>query len=481
MTHRVAGAPLDFAALRSELEVPGDFASTVLDEARRAAAVPELPDEDATDIPFVTIDPPGSRDLDQAVHIARAEDGYLVSYAIADVAAFVAPGGAIDLEAHRRGETLYFPDARVPLHPPALSEDAASLLAGAVRPAVLWRIAVGGDGEVCAVDVRRARVRSRAQLDYLGAQQALDAGTAPEAIRALPDVGRARLTHARKRHAIDLGLPEQTVEASPEDGWTLALRRPLPVEAYNAEISLLTGMCAASLMLDAGTGILRTVPPPDPRSVASLRRAASALHIRWPHAAPVGDVLAALDRGDPRHVAFLEHAAILLRGADYTPFAGAAPAQRMHAGIGAPYAHVTAPLRRLVDRYGSEACLAVTAGRAVPEWVSSALPTLPVEMRRADQLAHRVDRAVVDATEAWLLRDRIGDTFAAVAIDTDDHAGTVVLDEPAVRARCAGPLPVGERVLVRLVMADVGARQVRFELASGAEGPGEDGDRPAAQ
>jgi exoribonuclease R len=467
MSHRVAGAPLDFAALRQELEVPGDFASAVADEAHRAATAPVLPDEDATDIPFVTIDPPGSRDLDQAVHIAREPDGYLVSYAIADPAAFVVPGGAVDVETHRRGETLYFPDRRVPLHPPVLSEDAASLLPDAVRPAVLWRIGLDATGEVRAVDVRRARVRSRAQLDYAGAQRALDEGRAPEAVTALPDVGRARLALARRRQAIDLGLPEQTVEPSPADGWRLTLRRPLPVEAYNAEISLLTGMSAASLMLKAGIGILRTVPPPDERSIASLRRAAHALGVDWPDGAPVGDVLAGLDRGNGRHVALLEHAAMLLRGAAYTTFAGSAPAQPMHAGIGGPYAHVTAPLRRLVDRYGSELCLAAASGQPVPDWVSGALPTLPAEMQRADQLAHRVDRAVVDATEAWLLQDRIGETFAAVVIDADEKSGTVVLDEPAVRAPCDGRLPVGERIRVRLVAADVPTRQVRFEPASG--------------
>jgi exoribonuclease R len=120
-THRVAGAPLDFAALRDELEVPGDFSAAVLADAQRAAESVELPDEDATDIPFVTIDPPGSRDLDQAVHIARAGTGYLVSYAIADIASFVLPGSALDEEAQRRGETLYFPDVRIPLHTPSLS------------------------------------------------------------------------------------------------------------------------------------------------------------------------------------------------------------------------------------------------------------------------------------------------------------------------------------------------------------------------
>jgi exoribonuclease R len=465
MKHRVAGAPLDFAALRRELEVPGDFASEVRAEAVRAAHDVALPDADATDVPFVTIDPTGSRDLDQAVHIAREDAGFLVSYAIADVAAYVRPGGALDAETHRRGETLYFPDTRVPLHPAELSEGAASLLPGQVRPAVLWRIGLDADGTVTSTDVSRARVRSTSQLDYVGVQKELDRGTPPPAIAALPDVGRARLALARRRHAINLDLPEQVVVAQ-GSSYSVELRSQLPVEQYNAEISLLTGMCAASIMLAGGIGILRTVPPPDAGAVHALRRAAHALGIEWPHDAPPGDVLDGLDRSNPRHVAFVEHAVTLLRGAAYVAFDGSAPSQQEHSGIGAPYAHVTAPLRRLVDRYATEICLALHADKPVPEWARAALATVPDEMQRADHLAHEVDRAVVDATEAWLLRDRVGAVFGAVVIDADEHAGTVVLDEPAVRGRCTGAnLPVGERIDVRLVAADVASRTVRFERA----------------
>lgn len=451
--------------MRTELGVPGDFASAALAEAAHAAVTAALPEEDATDIPLVTIDPRGSRDLDQALHIARSSDGYLVSYAIADLTAFVRPGGAIDEEAHRRGETLYFPDLHVPLHPPVLSEDAASLLPGQPRPALLWRIQLTPEATVRSLDVGRARVRSTAQLDYEGVQHALDAGTLPDPIAALPEVGRARLALARARHAINLDLPEQRVEQ--RDGeYRLSLRAPLPVEQYNAEISLLTGMCAAQLMLAGRVGILRTVPPPNDAVVQSLRRAARALGIAWPQGVKPGDVLESLNRGDPRQVAFVEHAAALLRGATYTPFDGSAPEQPLHSGIGAAYAHVTAPLRRLVDRYASEVCVALHTGAAIPDWVRAALPTLPEEMQRADRRAHEVDGAVVDATEAWLLGGRLGELFAAVVIEADDRSGTVVLDDPPVRARCAGAgMQAGSRLQVRLVAADVSRRELRFEPA----------------
>ena len=478
VTHRVAGAPLDLVAVRDELAVPGDFTSEVLADAQRSIASVTLPDSDATDVPLVTLDPPGSRDLDQAVHIARDGSGFLVQYAIADVATFVRPGSPTDEEAQRRGETLYFPDLVVPMLPPALCQDAASLLPDQLRPAVLWRIGLDETGADRSVHVDRARVRSRAQLDYPAMQRAMDAGGLPDAIALLPEVGQLRAALARQRHAIDLDLPAQEV-IKDGSGWRIELRVPTPIEDHNAEISLLTGMCAAALMLEHGYGVLRTVPPPDDGAVRKLRRAARALQLPWPDDTPPGDVLAALDRTDPRTVVLIEHAAALLRGAGYHAFDGAPPQQSQHAGIGAPYTHATAPLRRLVDRYASEICLAHAAGRPVPDWVRARVPEIPSAMAQADQRAHAVDRAVVDATEAWLLQDRVGATFTARVIDADDHAGTVMLDDPPVRARCQGAnLPVGERIQVRLVTADPATRTVRFE--SGVHLAGEEGHpRPA--
>ena len=272
-------APLAFDAVRAELKVPADFPAEVLAEAERAATAPALPTEDATDLPLVTVDPPGSRDLDQALHLAATGTGFRVSYAIADVAAFVRPGGAVDAEARERAETLYSPDRRTPLHPPVFGEGAASLLPDGVRPAVLWRIDLDAEGEVTGVDVRRALVRSRAQLDYPGLQAAVDAGTAPEAVALLSRVGELRLARARARHATELDVPEQEVVPAPGGGWTVEFRRQLPVERWNAQVSLLTGACAARIMLDGGLGILRTLPAPRPEDVAALRRLAPALGI----------------------------------------------------------------------------------------------------------------------------------------------------------------------------------------------------------
>jgi exoribonuclease R len=463
----VPGGP-DFAAIRAEFDVPEEFPTDVLAAAERRAAHPPLPELDATDVPLVTLDPVGSRDLDQAVHLAARGSGYRVSYAIADVGAFVVLGGALDAEARRRGQTLYSPDRRTPLHPPVLSEGAASLLPGELRPAALWTIDLDADGEPVRVDLRRARVRSRAQLDYPSVQEQAGAGTLPEPLALLPTIGALLEQRAAERGAIELGTPDQEIVATPDGGWTLVLRGDLPVEGWNAQISLLTGRCAAGLMLDGGVGLLRTLPPARPQDVDRLRLLAPPLGVDWPAGAAPGAVIAGLDRARPGHAAFLEEAVTLLRGAAYTPFDGAPPEQPGHGGVGAPYAHVTAPLRRLVDRFGTEICLALAAGTEPSPGLRAALPELPALMATSDRRTREVERAAVDATEAWLLHGREGRTFAAVVVDADEGRGTVVLDGLAVRGRCTGTgLIPGTRVRVRLTAADPVARTVRFERVVG--------------
>ena len=156
--------------------------------------------------------------------------GFLVSYAIADVASFVRPGSVLDEEVQARGETIYFPDARVPLHPPSLSEEAASLLPDQLRPAVLWQLTLDAQGQVVTVDVSRARVRSRAQLDYEGLQKQIDAGDPPSAVALLARVGSLRQQLARQRHADQPRSARTGTSYRSGTAWTLRLREPLPVE-----------------------------------------------------------------------------------------------------------------------------------------------------------------------------------------------------------------------------------------------------------
>ncbi len=458
-----------FGALRAELEVPAEFPAAVEAEVVAPMPAPAYARQrlDVTEVPFVTIDPPGSMDLDQALHIERLDGGWRIRYAIADVAAFVHPGGQLDAEAHRRGETLYSPDVRTPLYPKSLSEGAASLLPGQARPALLWTLDLDGRAEPVRTGVRRALVRSREQLDYAGVQDSLDDGTAAAPLRLLREVGEARQARARERGAVDLRLAEQEVVAGPAGGWRLEYRAALPVEGWNAQVSLLTGMAAARLMLAAGVGVLRTLPPPAAAMVESLRRSALALGIDWPVGRPYAEVVSGLDASVPAQAAVLELATRLLRGAGYVAFDdGSPPEQPEHSAVAAPYAHATAPLRRLVDRYVGEICLAGCAGTSVPDWVRAALPALPDEMAGADRRAHALDRAVVDLMEATVLAGSIGTEYDAVVVETGRDGGEVQLRDPAVRARCSGrALPLGQSVRVRLAEVDAVRRRVSFSLA----------------
>ncbi|SNR99223.1 VacB and RNase II family 3'-5' exoribonucleases [Streptosporangium subroseum] len=455
-----------FERIRREMRLPEEFPRAVTDEAEWVSEVPSLPELDRTDLPLITIDPPGSMDLDQAMHLEEQPGGYRVWYAIADVGAFVRPGGVIDIEARDRGETVYMPDGRVPLHPAILSEGAASLLPGVTRPAALWCVDLDADGQIVGADVTRALVRSRERLDYDYVQAAVDTGTADGTLRLLAEIGRLRLTLERERGGVTLPTPDQ--EVVPDgDGYRVELRVPLDAEAWNAQISLLTGMAAASMMLDAEIGLLRVLPPAPPERVAQVRRMAVALGVPWPEGAAYGDVVHALDPKVPGQAAFLQESTVLLRGAGYVAFNGEPPVQAYHAAVAAPYAHVTAPLRRLIDRYATEICLAIAAGVPVPEDVQKAMGELPDIMQTTGRRANAVERACVDLVEAFVLRERVGQVFDAVVIDVEENRpwAQVQITDPAVVARCDGErLPLGETVRVRLTRADPATREVRFSL-----------------
>ncbi|ONI70020.1 ribonuclease II [Kribbella sp. ALI-6-A] len=454
--------------IRRELEIPAEFPPEVTAAALAAVKNPRLPELDRTDIEFVTIDPPDSMDLDQALHIERAGNGYTVHYAIADVAAFVQPGDPIDLEARRRGETLYAPDKRTPLHPPELSEGAASLLPDAVRPALLWTITVDASGEGTEVVCERALVKSRAKLNYAGVQKDLDAGTAPESLQLLREVGKLREQRELERGGVNLPIPDQEVVTAGGE-WTLEFRAPLPVEGWNAQISLLTGMAAAHLMMYGEIGILRTLPESHDDLRRKLENTAKALGITWPVGTSYAEFIHGLDPKQPTHAAMLAACTVLFRGAGYTAFSGGVPERPEHAAMKSEYAHVTAPLRRLVDRWTGEICVALCADRPVPDWVRESMDEIPKIMEESARKANAYERAIVSMVEAGLVAEQVGAVFDGVVVDVDDRdptRGVVTLSTLAIEGKVhsSSALPLGQLVRVKLVEADIAKRTVAFEL-----------------
>ena len=359
---------------------------------------------------------------------------------------------------------------QLPLHPPQLSEAAASLLPDQTCPAYVWDIVLSADGRRESAEVYRAMVRSRRRYDYEETQRLVDSGEAEQTLLLLKEVGEARIRRELERGGASLPMPQQEVHQE-DGGYVLRLRPLLPSEDWNAQISLLTGMVAGQLMLDGGVGVLRTMPVPDERAVARFRREARGLGEQWPEGMTYGEFLRTLDRTDPAHLAIINAATSLFRGAAYTAFDGELPPEdeRVQAALAAPYAHVTAPLRRLVDRYVLAVCEALCAGREVPSWAREALPDLPQIMRESDQRARSVDRACVSAVEAAVLHDRVGQTFEAIVVDEHDRGDVVVqLLAPPVSETASGRAELGSMTTVRVETADVRARQVELSIVDDA-------------
>ena len=445
--------------LQASLDLPRSFPREVLAEAELAARLTPSEHVDRTDIEMVTIDPESSTDLDQALQIERDGDGYLVRYAISDVAHFVRPGTALEAETHRRGQTLYAPSARVPLHPATLAEGAASLLAdGRPRPAMLWEHRLDSRGEHRAVSLTRALVLSRAKLSYEGVQRDIDRGRAHPSIALLPEVGALRKRLEIDRGGVSLNLPEQ--EIVEQDGsWQLEFRSLVPVEDHNAQISLLTGFAAARIMLDGGIGVLRTLPSAEEWSLEKLRRAAATLGVPWPRSVGYPEFVRSLSPSNPRELAVLTRCTMLFRGAGYLAFDGEVPDGHLeHSALAAPYAHTTAPLRRLVDRYVLEVCHSLLNGLDVPTWARDGLPALPAEMAESGRVARAYENGVLDLAEALVLRGDVGRVLTGVVTDVHPRTGmgTVQVPEPAVEVRVkASPKEVGSEIRIRVDKVDV--------------------------
>lgn len=459
---RLYAAELNFRRVAEEFRVPTDFSPAVHQAA--ASARDRFADRrrDARDVPFVTVDPPGSQDLDQAVHLTRRGDGYRVRYAIADVAAFVVPGGVVEAESLRRGQTIYLPDEPARLHPAALSEGSASLLPGVDRPAVVWTMDLDAAGEVEDVSVERALVRSRAQLGYDSVHAAAQAGQAPAAIALLGEVGRLRQASSLRRDAVNLRLPSQRVQRNGDGRYELVIEPRRPVMDYNSEISLLTGMVAGTMMVQAGHGLLRTLAPATEDSEAMFRFEAGALGYDLPADTPIGEFLQSVDPNVPTGMAIQREAQKLLRGSGYVSIA--AGGTEVHNGVGGFYAHVTAPLRRLVDRFAAEHCLAIAGGYEVPAWVLDTEEAVLESMKRTSQLASQVDNACLDLTEATVLQPWVGQNFSGVVLSSEEDRSTarLFIVDPPVFARCQGAPQAGTRRKFTLVTADPVARTVQF-------------------
>jgi exoribonuclease R len=464
-----------FNAKRAELGVRVEFPADAVREAEEAArAAPDLALPDLTEVPFLTIDPPGSRDLDQALCIQPGEDGgFRLWYAIADLGSFVRRGGAMEAEAWRRGVTFYAPDVRAPVYPSPLSEGAASLLPEVERPAVVFAFELDARAEIRALRIRRARIRSRAQLTYEQALRHVQ-GTArleEDWAASLPELkrfGEERRRRETERGGVSLPILDQHVQRTTARtlGYEVGYEHPNAAEDWNAQVSLLTGHASALRMLEARVGVLRVMPPPDLERVEVFRRVARALGFAWPDGVSYAEFVRGVDPAHPRVAPLLWQARRVSRGSDYVAFDGDPPADPLHHALAMPYAHVTAPLRRLADRYVLDLLVALEEGRRPTPEETATLLKLPAVMNDAETRANKLERGVVDIAEAWALRGREGTLFPATVLDVRGERAEVQLEDPAVRAQVTGAAPkLGARVQVRLGAVSVQEGRVEFEMA----------------
>jgi len=376
-------------AIVTALQLKDDFPPEVMAEVEALVRAPGIDDPllvDRTSIPFVTIDNAHSKDLDQAVHVARDGDGFLVAYAIADASFYVRPGSALFAEAMARGASYYFPGFSVPMLPRALSEGLVSLNPDGPRRALLFWHSLDAKGELRGTRLERARVRSRAKLSFSQVQQLIDApGASPlagseyeESLKLLKVIGEHRIHLAAERGLVRYRREEVTISLDGE-GLKFAVMELVrdDVELWNEQVSLMCNAEGGRLLRESNNPavqpIYRVQGGPDPERLAGLARLTERVCAlnglpetpwRWHLERPLADYLRALPQAptgtkEDRLARALARQAVMVNlRSEYSMEPGP------HVGVGAePYARFSAPMRELVGVFLHKEAVELLTGK----------------------------------------------------------------------------------------------------------------------
>lgn len=414
--------------------VPIGFSAKAMAEVEELKKKP-MTGKDFRDLPFVTIDNDDSKDLDQALCIKpRADGGFDVHYAIADVAYFVKEGMALDREARRRSMTTYLPGRSLPNLPPELSEDLISLNANVDRRAFIITVSLDKDGNNLGTTFDRGIIKSRAKLSYRGVQNSFDAGAKgaltgkeySESLALLEKVGELRIKAAEARGVVPSDDNSGSSIHLGKQG-TLAISDSSRIrsEMWNEQISLLANEAVAKkLRLEGVQAIFRSQPPPKPERVAVFREQVAELGVPWPESQSLQAYLAGLDPEDARTDLIGGLSVRMNSGASY----GTEP--RGHSSLKTEdYLHFTAPMRRYSDVINARILGALIEGGKVP-YQSKGDFTLKQVVKLADDAKDRNKTiggraGAVVAASYW--QDKIGQSFAGRVVGVKPNAITVQL------------------------------------------------------
>ncbi|WP_315833367.1 ribonuclease R [Bradyrhizobium prioriisuperbiae] len=487
-------------------EIPQEFPADVLREADSAETATLEGREDWRDVPLVTIDPPDAKDHDDAVHAEPDSDpnnrgGFIVNVAIADVAFYVRPGSALDREALKRGNSVYFPDRVVPMLPERISNDLCSLRPSEPRGALAVRMVIAPDGRKKSHTFHRVLMRSAAKLSYAQAQAAIDGRpddiTGPLLTPILEPLyaAYACVKRARdERDPLDLDLPERKILLK-ADGTVDRVVTPERLDAHRLieEFMILANVAAAeTLEKKALPLIYRVHDEPTTEKVHNLQEFLKTLDMNFAKSgalrpAMFNRVLAQVKGHDAEPLVN----EVVLRSQSQAEYASE---NYGHFGLNLRrYAHFTSPIRRYADlvvHRGLIRALGLGAG-ALPETETvETLSEIAAGISLTERRAMKAERETADRLIAHFLADRVGATFEG-RISGVTRAGLFVkltgtgadglipirtlgseyynYDETRhalIGSRSGAMHRLGDVVEVRLVEAAPVAGALRFELLS---------------
>ncbi|MGF1503339.1 MAG: ribonuclease R [Paracoccaceae bacterium] len=454
------GAPRQVSLIAlHQFGIPDAFPDEVLAEAAQMAeTVPAAPPgaehrEDLREVPLLTIDPADARDHDDAVAARPDPDpdnpgGHILWIAIADVAAFVRPGAALDREARRRGNSTYFPDRVAPMLPETLSADLCSLIPSVDRLCLGLRVVLDAEGRKRSHRFCRGVMASRAALSYTDAQAAIDgypsAAAVPWLDTALRPLWAAYGALARAREArqpLALDLPERQVVLDAEGRVTgIPIRERFDAHRLIEEFMVLANVCAAETLEGRRPLLYRVHEEPDPERIEALRETVESLGLSLAK----GQVLTTRDLNRLLAQAEATEATemVNLRVLRAQTQAYYAPENFGHFGLNLPrYAHFTSPIRRYADLIVHRALISALGlgpdGQTAEE--AAALKDTAQAISATERRSMEAERDTVDRYVADYMADREGAEFAGRITGVQRFGLFVKLDETGAD----GLVPVG--------------------------------------